>query len=291
MLSTMTRRNIRTLKQLTDAGIPPSTITARCRSGRYHRVLPKVYALGEPDTYDRCVAVSLWQPAAVLSHRTAGWLHGWLPEPKVVEATIPTYSSPKAPDWLRLYRRDLEPHVLSQVSLVPTVSPAQALFDCAAVMPEHEVAAMIDSELNRSLDPEELRALCLSHHGKRGRNGSRIAKRLLRHAALRAVSQPERVLGRALSLRGFALEANFPVGPYVGDFVDVQGRVVVEVDGREFHSAPDVFRSDRLRQNWLVREGWMVLRFAAYDVLAHPDAVAEEIIEAVRRRRRSRRRP
>ncbi|WP_255221812.1 hypothetical protein [Rhodococcus wratislaviensis] len=33
----------------------------------------------------------------------------------------------------------------------------------------------------------------------------------------------------------------------------------------------------------------MVLRFAAYDVLAHPDVVAAEIIDAVRRRRRSRR--
>ncbi|WP_257015375.1 endonuclease domain-containing protein [Rhodococcus sp. ACS1] len=80
------------------------------------------------------------------------------------------------------------------------------------------------------------------------------------------------------------------MGPYVGDFVDERARIVVEVDGREFHSEPDVFRGDRRRQNWLVREGWMVLRFAAYDVLAHPDAIADEIIAAVRRRRRSRRR-
>lgn len=33
----------------------------------------------------------------------------------------------------------------------------------------------------------------------------------------------------------------------------------------------------------------MVLRFAAYDVLAHPDVIADEIVTAVRRRRRSRR--
>nr|WP_250765135.1 DUF559 domain-containing protein [Rhodococcus sp. MSC1_016] len=79
------------------------------------------------------------------------------------------------------------------------------------------------------------------------------------------------------------------MGPYSGDFVDEQAQIVVEVDGREFHSDPKVFRNDRRRQNWLVREGWMVLRFAAYDVLAHPDVIADEIVTAVRRRRRSRR--
>ncbi len=285
MLSIMTAR-VRTLKELTDAGITRSTIAARCRSGSYHRVLPTVYSLVEPDTYVRCAAVSAWRPAAVLSHRTAAWLYGWLPEPAVVEATIPRGLRVTPPDWLRLYRRDLAPHTVSMVSLLPAVSPAQALFDCAVVMPEGDVASLVDSELDRSVDPHEFRDLCAAH---RGRHGAPAARRLLRHAALRAASEPERVLGRQLSLRGFPLEANHPIGPYVGDFADEQARIVVEVDGREFHSEPDVFRNDRRRQNWLVSEGWMVLRFAAYDVLAHPDVVAAEIIDAVRRRRRSRR--
>ncbi|MHA4849142.1 endonuclease domain-containing protein [Rhodococcus sp. MSC1_016] len=141
-------------------------------------------------------------------------------------------------------------------------------------------------ELNRSVDPDEFRDLCITH---RGRHGAPAARLLLRHAALRAASEPERVLGRELSLRGCPLEANHPIGPYSGDFVDEQAQIVVEVDGREFHSDPKVFRNDRRRQNWLVREGWMVLRFAAYDVLAHPDVIADEIVTAVRRRRRSRR--
>lgn len=213
MLSIMSAR-IRTLKELTDAGIPRSTIASRCRSGR----------------------------------------------------------------WLRLYRRDLAPHTVSTVTLLPAVSPAQALFDCAVVMPERDVASLVDAELNRSVDPDEFRDLCLTH---RGRHGMPAARRLLRHASLRAASEPERVLGRELSVRGFALAPNLPIGPYVGDFVDERARIVVEVDGREFHSEPEVFRGDRRRQNWLVREGWMVLRFAAYDVLAHPDAIADEITAAV----------
>ncbi|WP_159925853.1 DUF559 domain-containing protein [Rhodococcus sp. WAY2] len=278
--------SIRTLKELTDAGIPRGTIAARCRSGRYHRVLPSVYSLVEPDTYIRCAALSEWRPDGVLSHRTAAWLYGWLPEPVVVEATIPRALRVTPPDWLRLYRRDLPTSSVSMVSLLPVVSSARALFDCAVVMPERDVASLVDTELNRSVDPDEFRDLCITH---RGRHGAPAARLLLRHAALRAASEPERVLGRELSLRGCPLEANHPIGPYSGDFVDEQARIVVEVDGREFHSDPKVFRNDRRRQNWLVREGWMVLRFAAYDVLAHPDVIADEIVTAVRRRRRSRR--
>ncbi|MBM4495254.1 hypothetical protein GS426_01135 [Rhodococcus hoagii] len=31
-------------------------------------------------------------------------------------------------------------------------------------------------------------------------------------------------------------------------------QIVVEVDGREFHSGPEVFHSGRTRQNWLSRQ-------------------------------------
>lgn len=65
-------------------------------------------------------------------------------------------------------------------------------------------------------------------------------------------------------------------------------RVAVEVDGREFHSAPGVFVQDRVRQNALVLDGWVVLRFAAATVLQDPDAVAEQVVAVVRRRRRTR---
>ncbi|WP_256974306.1 hypothetical protein [Rhodococcus sp. NCIMB 12038] len=153
-----------------------------------------MYSLEEPDTYDRCAAVSAWRPAAVLSRRTAAWLYGWLPEPTVVEATIPRGHRVTPPDWLRLYRRDLAPHSVSTVTLLPAVSPAQALFDCAVVMPERDVASLVDAELNRSVEPDEFRDLCLTH---RGRHGTPTAQRLLRHASLRGVGTRARTRPRA----------------------------------------------------------------------------------------------
>ncbi|KAA0925232.1 MULTISPECIES: DUF559 domain-containing protein [unclassified Rhodococcus (in: high G+C Gram-positive bacteria)] len=82
---------------------------------------------------------------------------------------------------------------------------------------------------------------------------------------------------------------NAAVGPYICDLVDRRSRTIVEVDGREFHSAAGVFSKDRRRQNALVLDRWLVLRYSAFDVLAAPDVIAGEIASVIRRRRESRR--
>ncbi|WP_433606170.1 DUF559 domain-containing protein [Prescottella agglutinans] len=278
---------IHTYDELVAAGIPRSTIGSRCRSGRYHRVLPRVYAMTEPTTLALCHAVTRWQPTAVLSHRTAAWLHEWTGEPDIVEATVPAHVRVRTPKWLLLHRRNLADAQVGEAWSLPTVSAAQALVDCAAVMSADEFERLVDDQLTRSVAPEQLRDLLDNCPGRWGNTSSRGQ---FRTAAVRAASEPERLLARALNRRRCPMAANEPVGPYVCDFVDARAEVVVEVDGREFHSAPDVFRRDRRRQNWLVRQGWLVLRYAAYDVLTDPDAVADEIVAVVRRRRHARRR-
>lgn len=51
----------------------------------------------------------------------------------------------------------------------------------------------------------------------------------------------------------------------------------MEVDGRDYHSAPAAFQRDRHRQNALVAAGWQVLRFAAADVLRRPGWIAAQV--------------
>ncbi|MDI9903827.1 hypothetical protein QM716_28585 [Rhodococcus sp. IEGM 1409] len=43
---------------------------------------------------------------------------------------------------------------------------------------------------------------------------------------------------------------------------------------REFHTDPATFNIDRRRQNALVLDEWMVLRYPAATAMAHLDAVA-----------------
>ncbi|MGA9870955.1 MAG: hypothetical protein WBQ44_07425 [Rhodococcus sp. (in: high G+C Gram-positive bacteria)] len=53
-------------------------------------------------------------------------------------------------------------------------------------------------------------------------------------------------------------------------------------------SAPVPFDNDRVRQNAIVLDDWLVLRFSAATVYRDVDAVADLIVAVVRRRRRNR---
>ncbi|KQU61066.1 hypothetical protein ASG84_00520 [Rhodococcus sp. Leaf278] len=269
------------LRELLASGLHPSTI-----SRRFTRVLPEVYISGDPSTMDRCQATTLWRPDAVLSHRSAAYLRGWTTEPTTLDATVPRSARLRPPPWLRLHRRALDSHLVDEVGSLPCTTPAQTMLDCLAVLPRPEAELLIDERLKFGLDPASL--ICLLEQFP-GRRGNAELARQVRLAVTRFASEPERALGRALHRIGLRLEMNAAVGPYVCDLVDRRSRTIIEVDGREFHSAAEVFSRDRRRQNALVLDGWLVLRYSAFDVLAAPDAVAAEIASVVRRRRESRR--
>ena len=58
-------------------------------------------------------------------------------------------------------------------------------------------------------------------------------------------------------------------------------RLIIEIDGREFHTDPEVFESDRTRQNLLVLHGWRVLRLTWRMIQDDPDGVIALVREAV----------
>ncbi len=235
---------------------------------------------------DRCQAISLWRPDAVLSHRSAAYLRGWTTEPSTLDATVPRTARLRPPPWLRLHRRALDSRLVDEVASLPCTTPAQTMLDCLAILPRPEAELLIDERLKFGLDPASL--ICLLERFP-GRRGNAELARQVRLAVTRFASEPERALGRALHRIGLRLEMNATVGSFVCDLVDRRGRTIIEVDGREFHSAAEVFSKDRRRQNALVLDGWLVLRYSAFDVLAAPDVVAAEIASVVRRRRESRR--
>ncbi|MGH3321446.1 MAG: DUF559 domain-containing protein [Streptosporangiaceae bacterium] len=55
--------------------------------------------------------------------------------------------------------------------------------------------------------------------------------------------------------------------------------LVIEVDGRAWHSADDRFQRDRRRQNALIVAGYEVLRFTWEDLAESPEYVIATIRE------------
>ena len=71
---------------------------------------------------------------------------------------------------------------------------------------------------------------------------------------------------------GLKFRRQFPVGPYIVDFICLEQRLVIEVDGSQ-HNQPECRRYDDARTAYLDREGFRVIRVWNNDVLGRMDAV------------------
>jgi very-short-patch-repair endonuclease len=60
-------------------------------------------------------------------------------------------------------------------------------------------------------------------------------------------------------------------------------RLIVEVDGWQFHRSQRAFVTDRARDRAALAAGWRVARFAATEVQRTPHAVAAELKALLRR--------
>jgi very-short-patch-repair endonuclease len=78
---------------------------------------------------------------------------------------------------------------------------------------------------------------------------------------------------RLWQLDGYKFRRQQPLGRYIVDFVCLEKRVVVEVDGGQHGD-----QVDAERDNWLRDEGFVVLRFWNNEVLQNMDAVREVIL-------------
>ncbi len=91
----------------------------------------------------------------------------------------------------------------------------------------------------------------------------------------------ERFLWQYLRLRQFGgnkFRRQQPLGPYIVDFVCLEKRVVIEIDGGQ-HVEQAAY--DAARTAWLEANGFRVLRFWNNEVLKQIQAVKEAIWKAL----------
>jgi very-short-patch-repair endonuclease len=97
-----------------------------------------------------------------------------------------------------------------------------------------------------------------------------------RARTLRSRATPEeRKMWELLSRYRPKFTRQLPIGPYIADFACRQAKLVVEIDGGQ-HAQSE---RDRLRDEWLTRGGWTVLRVWNSDVVENPIGTAEAILE------------
>lgn len=94
-------------------------------------------------------------------------------------------------------------------------------------------------------------------------------------------TEAERILWKHLCLRqvgGHKFRRQQPIGLYIVDFVCLEKRVIIEVDGGQ-HSAAGIYDADR--DAWLEAQGYRVFRFWNHQVLKEIEAVKEFIMRAL----------
>jgi very-short-patch-repair endonuclease len=106
-----------------------------------------------------------------------------------------------------------------------------------------------------------------------------LARRLRRDETQAEALLWRRIRARALLGRKFRRQQ--PIGPYVADFICIEARLVIELDGGQ-HDPGAEGTSERTA--FLGRRGFRVLRFFNNDVLANLDGVLERIACALQER-------
>ncbi|MDN4480816.1 type IV toxin-antitoxin system AbiEi family antitoxin domain-containing protein [Demequina muriae] len=253
------------------AGVPERAIRAAVAHGSVRRVSRGVLAL--PDADPRVIA------AVALSCRLTcvsalELLEVSLVAPsKKAHIAVPSAHTTARRAWRgvrRHYRSDARP---PDAGGAPVETVAQALDDAGRCLDEGSHLVAVDSALHQGLvtaaDVAAFRA-------------STAARRafLLAHADGRAESVGETLARLSCVRQGLQVHPQRFL-PGVGRVDLVVGeRVVVEIDGRSFHSDPVAFRRDRMRGRAVVKEGMPVLRYAHAELLgADAVDVGDEVVQ------------
>lgn len=102
--------------------------------------------------------------------------------------------------------------------------------------------------------------------------GVELAKELRQNTTL-----PEVLLWQQLRNRrfmGLKFRRQYPIGPYVVDFICLAEKLVIELDGRQ-HMEQGLY--DKKRTDYLEHFSFKVLRFWNHDVLSQLEVVLEQV--------------
>ena len=124
------------LAQLTSLRLTRQAVSKRDRAGRLHRIHRGVYAVGHALLTKRgwwVAAVLACGPGAVLSHTSAGELHG-IVKGRGIHVSSPTRSRHGIPGLFLHQPRGLSPHEVAVIDGIPVTSVTRTLVDLATML-------------------------------------------------------------------------------------------------------------------------------------------------------------
>ncbi len=264
--------------QLVAAGITRKSVVHHVRKHRWRAIHSGVYALTHaPLTrHQRWIAATLTTPESVLSHASAAALYGI----RAYEGSFETITRPGSGGRCRtgallVSRSSTLTMEATHHDGIRVTTPARTVIDLAAHLSARDTGRLLREALRLDLTthPELLEAL-ERHRGRRGtRHLADLAARYGTIAYRRTRSDAE---ARALEvLHGAGVEAprvNVWVAGEEADLVWAKRRLIVEIDGPQYHRFPD---EDARKQAVWDAAGYTVRRLPSDAVYHEPGRLVE----------------
>lgn len=293
----VSRGGVVSLADLAECGFTRRAVARRVAEGTWQRVgsaillAPAAVDSEHHLTDDQWAAVLTitFGPRARISGdlalRRAGWHLAGTPR-LIVVPHKPTSALPS----VRVLRRSDGAAIRTREGF-RFMAPLEALVDSLIVLGERRSADVIDLALQRRLIDAASFSRAVQPHLGSGRNGATCLRAMLTRVASGSRSEAEQRMGAILDRSGTGPWArNFPVRDGTHrviaeiDFAHLGLRIAIEVDGRAHHTGRIAFERDRERQNMLMLQGWLVLRFTWEQITQRPDEVLAAVLAAVAQR-------
>jgi very-short-patch-repair endonuclease len=280
--------NLITALQLYACGIGPHAIASRMRRGLLHRVHHGVYLFGPltfPPGARELAAVLACGESTLVSHRSATALYVLT---KAINAPVDVTvigSSGRRRDGIAAHRvAELHPDDRTLWNGIPITSPARTLLDFASQAQGDELERAIAEAYALKLVTETALRCVLDRYPQR--HGAAALRAELDRVGGPAWTRSEAERRLKLLLRQAGLpfpRTNQHIARYPADFVWPDQRLIVEVDGFQFHGHRGAFERDRKRDAAHVLAGYRVIRITYRRLVEEPLAVIAIIARALER--------
>ena len=271
--------------QLEAAGVSPEQIRQRLLSGHLHRRRPGVYAVGHPTLGEVGL---LWEAVlsvdgdAAVTARGAAWSYGFAPWPRGRLEVIVPHASGARSDGTRRVIRSRRFEAVERAGL-PVTKPTRTLVEMSMVVPERRFRRALNQALVMKVigrhDLEEIVS------GAEGRRSSGMVRRVVGRHLGPTRSGTEEAAARLLVEAGlprplvnakrFGIESDLSWPDY---------RLVVEIDGPDFHFTPYDVVDDRHDEEVLRSRGIDTVRYSAVQVEDTPVVFVRSVETELRRR-------
>jgi very-short-patch-repair endonuclease len=290
-LAALARRQhgVVSIRQLLRLGYSHSSVRRAVAAGRVHRLHHGVFAVGHTNLslHGRCLAGVLASgPGALLSHYSAGWLHGLI-STKPIPIHVTTPLPRKRRDAVRIHRsRTLTDPDRAMERGIPLTSVARTALDLAAVVRFRSLRRVIRrSEELGGFDLGAFRSVLARNRGHRGALALERALGLYESPRFTR-SELERELLASVERAGLVSPATaFNVAGYELDLYWPELRFAVELDVYATHGAHEPFEEDRRRDEDLKLAGVELTRVTGRRFEREPRRVVERIARLLDQRR------